>query len=74
MYSLQTLGLDQDTPHEGRLHVSHFRSYFLATKTEDESVLIVNKQLQGSSTFDFSWVSQQATFTGNESLAKVAIS
>ena len=43
MYSLQTLGLDQDTPHEGRLHVSHFRSYFLATKTEDNAVLIVKK-------------------------------
>ena len=68
---MQTLGLDQDTPREGRLHVSHFRSHFLATKTEDNAVLIVKKQLQGPSTFDFYWVSQKTTFSGNWSLSKV---
>ena len=37
------IGQEQDTPREGCLHVSHFRSNFLATKTEDKAVLIVNK-------------------------------
>ena len=73
VFLFANIGKEQDTPREGCLHVSHFRSYFLTTKTEDKAVLVVNKQLQGSSTFDFNWVSQKATFTGNLSLAKVSI-
>ena len=47
------IGSEQDTPREGCLHVSHFRIYFLINKTEDKAVLVVNKQIQGSSTFNF---------------------
>ena len=59
------IGKEQDTPREGCLHVSHFRSCFLTTKTDNVSVLNVNQQLQGSSTFEFYLAPQKATFTDN---------
>ena len=70
VYLFANIGKEQDTPREGCLHVSHFRSYFLTTKTEDKAVLVDNKQLQGSSTFDFNWVFEKATFTGTLALQK----
>ena len=42
----------------------------MTTKTEDKAVLVDNKQLQGSSTFDFNWVFKKATFTGTLALQK----
>ena len=73
IFLFANIGKEQDTPREGCLHVSHFRSCFLTTKTDNVSVLNVNQQLQGSSTFEFYWAPQKATFTDNWSLAKVSI-
>ena len=43
---------------------------FLITKTDDEAVLFVKKQLQGSSTFDFYWVSHKLLLLATEALQK----
>ena len=42
VFLLANIGKEQDTPREGCLHVSHFRSCFLTIKTEYNAVLIVN--------------------------------
>ena len=43
---------------------------FLITKTVDEAVLVVKKQLQGSSTFDFYWVPRKLLLLATEALQK----
>ena len=70
IFLFANIGKEQDTPREGCLHVSHFRSCFLTYKTDNVSVLNVNQQLQGSSTFEFYWAPKKLLLLTTEALQK----